>query len=184
MASDLKSGDSPPSWLEEFKALYRNARLRHSISRYVLSRGGTPENVRDLLQDTFVVLFQHLEAGSFRGDSSLYTYCLGIAKQLWFNFQRGARDPLPLGAFPGEPVPEESHLSERDALRIEVMKHVLETRLDASTRELLTLYSLGLSFREIAEQQGAASPDAVKQKIYRCLERLLRLLQTHPDLKR
>ena len=167
-------------WLEEFKALYHEPRVRSAISRHVLQHGGHAESASDLLQDTFILLYQRLEAGQFRHESSLYTYCLGIAKQLWFNHQRRQRTAL---AFIHVAVSDDAILSERDALRLEVLQHVLETRLDARMRELLTLYSLGLSFREIADHYGEASPEALKQRIYRCLGRLLRLLQTHPDLR-
>lgn len=125
------------------------ARHAGAVARFVASLG-VREDAEEVVQDTFVRAFGSLDG--FRGQSTLRTWLLTIARNLVRDRARSARGR---GV---EVAVEESHaVTEHDALDAAIATETAQrlrsavARLSPRQREVFTLrVTEGLSYREIA----------------------------------
>ena len=137
-----------------------------------LRRMGTPRDAaRDLAQETFLRAI--LGARRFRGDASVETWLLGIARNVFREWLRRHRE---------EPV-EDSGLEDPDAAhgsetrRLDVERTL--ARLDSEQREVLVLrFVLDLSGEQVAALLGT-SHEAVRQRVVRAKAEFRRLWGDH-----
>ena len=165
---------------ETFAYLYRQSGWREWVLRHVSREGGDEPAGEDVFQETLILFDRNLREGRFRGGSSLQTYFLGIAKQWWFNRQRGIR-PVPLS--PDYDLPETEN-PERIALQNE-RKQLVVSILEAigdHCKKVLALYKLLLTNEEIAHELGLSSPEMAKKYTYRCREKFKAFVIGRSDL--
>lgn len=146
---------------------------RHQGAVYGLLRRLTREDAQaeDLTQETFITALDHL--AGWRGEGTVRGWVLSIARSRWLMMRRGERD---------EPAAEES-LEQRGlaagwgtpmdpeelAARLE-QQQVLERallRLDAESREVLTLRDLEELTGEETAQVLGLSLAAMKSRLHR-----------------
>lgn len=130
---------------------------------------GLGDDHDDILQDTRRRLFENLVRERFRGESSLKTYVIQIAKHVSIEFLRKkirarADDIDGLDLEDGAPDPEqELEAKEREHLAREAL-----SRMPARCRELFwMIFAERLAYDEIAERLGVA-PGTVKSRASRC----------------
>ncbi len=63
--------------------LYRQ--FHPSVLAMVIAQGGTEEDANDVFQDSMLSFVQTVKAGKFRGESSIKTFFISIARHLWMN---------------------------------------------------------------------------------------------------
>ena len=114
------------------------------------------DTAADLTQETFLRAFR--SAHAFRGESTVTTWLLGIARRVYLEWMRKQRSP------PEELLPiDRGDPSESDA--IDVQRAL--ARLSVEHREVLLLrYSMDLRGEDVARILGL-SHDAVRQRIAR-----------------
>lgn len=122
---------------------YVNA-MYHTVVRMV----GNSEDARDIIQDTFIKVFNHL--GAFRKDSTLGAWIKRIAVNTALNFLRSEKNL--------QTMPFEEHLNERPMEEDEVKTvnikaiHQAIKSLPEGSRVVLTLFLLeGYQHQEIAQ---------------------------------
>lgn len=165
---------------EVFAYLYQQSGWREWVLRHVSREGGDESSGEDVFQESLILLDRNLREGRFRGGSSLQTYFLGIAKQWWFNRQRGIR-PVSLSPDYDRPVTE---TPERIALQNE-RKQLIDSILDIigdHCKKVLSLYKLSLTNEEIAQELGLSSPEMAKKYTYRCREKFKAFVTGRADL--
>jgi RNA polymerase sigma-70 factor (ECF subfamily) len=148
------------------------------LKRYLAMLGVDPETARDVVQEGFLKLHEHLTAGGDRVNlrAWLYRVVHNSARNLQMSF--GARNTGPLddlapAASPlaqGRSAEEEVLGKERDRQLRQAM-----TKLSDAQRACLVLRAQGLKYREIAEALEL-SISTVGENIQRGLERLKDLL--------
>lgn len=166
---------------ERFEAAYR--RLYAPVSGYVLRRLTSPEEVAEVVAETFLTLWRRLDDAP-EGDA-LRPWTYGVARRVIANHLRGVRRREALTERlvadfaqitqrlrdPAEKVAEASNL--RAAL----------TRLSERDQELLTLVAWeGLSNDEIAITLGVRA-GAVRLRLYRARRRLEAELRDESEMK-
>lgn len=144
------------------------------LKRYLAMLGVDPETARDLVQESFLKLHEHLLAG---GDQSnlrawLYRVVHNSARNRQMSFSArntGRIDDLPPSANPvaKDESPEDRLLGEERERR---MRQAME-RLSDAQRACLVLRTQGLKYREIAETLDL-SVSTVGENVQRGLERL------------
>ena len=147
--ANVLEGDSSASAL--VLALYDSERI--PLTRYLLFLGMDAETSRDLLQEAFLRLHQHLLADGDRSELRAWLY--RVSHNLAQNRRRAASssrtEPLDStsnawAAAAPEPSPEAALLrGERDHALTVAMQRLSQTR-----RECLVLRSAGFRYREIA----------------------------------
>lgn len=138
--------------IEELYILYKE-----DIYRYLLSLTHNPNLSEDLLSETFVTAISSL--GSFKGQSSVKTWLISIARNLWL--QR---------------IRKEKHTVEyNDLLELYVADSIAETMMkketvkrikkliiekDERTQKIVNMRVEGYSFAEIAQQVNISESSA------------------------
>jgi RNA polymerase sigma factor (sigma-70 family) len=160
--------------------LYLRPGLREAVFRHVLDHGGRREDAQDIFQESLVIFDRNLREGRFEGKSALTTYFVAIAKWRWLTVRRqqGRYTELDPIHFDGE-----VDSPEQDALRAEQRELLQDAlgRIGDRCKQLLTLYQLEYSMKEIAEQMQYESADVAKKEAYRCRLRLRDLLEKSPE---
>jgi RNA polymerase sigma-70 factor (ECF subfamily) len=118
--------------------------------RYFLAMTGRPEEAEDLTQETLVEAWRNLH--TFEGRSSIGTWVMGIARNLFREWLRNRRPVESLAAVEATPDPGAARALEAAEMRV-----VLQ-RLPLEHREILALYYVQqFSCREIAGIVGLAA---------------------------
>ena len=148
------------------------------LRRYVAMLGVDPETARDIVQEGFLKLHEHLASGGDRGNlrAWLYRVVHNSARNVQTSFgarNTGALDDVASAASPvakGLSAEEEVLGKEREQRLREAM-----TKLSDAQRACLVLRTQGLKYREIAEALDL-SVSTVGENIQRGLERLRELV--------
>lgn len=131
-------------------ALFRE--LRDPLSRYLIYAGTPYADVEEIVQDTFLKLYQHLEAGG--GRTNLRGWVFRVAHNLATNDRKRRRRTEPqdterqFGGITADPA----HSAEHRVLHNEKMDRLQNAlmRLPYSHRLCVHLRAEGLKYREIA----------------------------------
>lgn len=152
-----------------------------TIAQIATGNNGSPSDAEDLVQDTFVALWSKINEDKFRGDSSLKTYTMGIARNLWLD---RLRKRSKLSSVPADDVlqtREDTALGDLDSKleRDMVLCHLETALLDLSAecqQRLNLCYKEGLDHREIASVIGR-SVGSIRVLLFRCRQSLLEILK-------
>jgi RNA polymerase sigma-70 factor (ECF subfamily) len=140
---------SQPSAVEA-QVLHLFDLLRNRLFRYLLSFSVTPADSEEIIQEAFLALFQHLQAG--KSDENLHGWLFRVVHNLGLRRRRdGQRDPI--SSMPQEhlapdpaPNPEEELSSRQTRARLLAVIEALQEQ----DRRCLILRAEGLRYREIA----------------------------------
>jgi RNA polymerase sigma-70 factor, ECF subfamily len=139
------------------------------LQRYLTFLGLDGDTARELVQESFLKLHEHLLAGGDRRNLRAWLY--RVAHNLARNAQSAARasktDPLP-DVLSSAAASIEDELLERE--RLQRLRNAVE-QLSTAQKECLALRAQGLKYREIADVLSI-SVSTVGENIQRGLERL------------
>lgn len=143
------------------------------IRRYLSALGIDPETGREIVQESFLKLHEHLLAGGDRTNlrAWLYRVAHNLARNSQTAFRTSKTDPLPEPArgelrAGGASAEEQLVAAERTARFRQAL-----SQLSAAQRECLVLRTQGLKYREIAGVLNL-SVSTVAENIQRGLEKL------------
>jgi len=153
--------------------------LRPSLYGYLICLGLTPQEVDDIIQETFLGLFQHLEAGG--KSDNLRGWVFRVAHNLSRNLQRRERRLVSDTPVEGEHVtleqadaalnPEDMYLWKEHLRRLDIAI----AQLTEQQRQCLHLRAEGLRYREIADVLGVGVsrvPQLLQRAMVRMMEEL------------
>jgi RNA polymerase sigma-70 factor (ECF subfamily) len=149
-----------------------------ALVRYLCFLNVNPETAKEIVQDCFVKLHEHLQAGGDAGNLRAWLY--RVAHNLARNSQLSARarktESL-TGLTPGREVPAAEQSAEERLLEAERMTRLREamTQLPEAQRQALLLRSQGLKYREIA-QALSLSISTVAENVQRGMDMLRKIV--------
>jgi RNA polymerase sigma-70 factor (ECF subfamily) len=148
------------------------------LKRYLAMLGVEPETARDIVQESFLKLHEHLLVGGDQGNlrAWLYRVVHNSARNGQTSF--GARNTGRIDDLPPAASPVAKDQSVEDRLLGEEREHRLRQameKLSDAQRACLVLRTQGLKYREIAETLEL-SVSTVGENVQRGLERLRELL--------
>ena len=159
------------------------ARVRRSIEHAVRSfRTADGETQKDLVQETMTRLCASLREGRFRGDASLLTYAISVARYTCIEWLRRRRlETAPTT----ENLPSPDSWARPEELLIRKEEFESQVRAFASlppdAREILYLVFVEqLSYREVAERLGV-NEGTLRSRIFRCRLALRAATQHWPE---
>jgi RNA polymerase sigma-70 factor (ECF subfamily) len=143
-------------------------RIRALCRRYTRNA----EAAEDLAQDALLEAWRQLP--KFRGESTLSTWVLGIAKNKVLNHLRKRRDSLAEDGLVEDVDPQRDVLKMlSQAERNQIMRDAAAAVLDDHEQEVVHLrYIEGLGREDIATELGMDGADAVRVVLFRCTRRL------------
>jgi RNA polymerase sigma-70 factor (ECF subfamily) len=153
-------------------------REHSALVRYLCFLNMNPETAKEIVQDCFIKLHEHLSSG---GDSSnLRAWLYRVAHNLARNSQLSARsrktESLTDSTTHREPVAAEQSAEDRmlEAEKLERLRAGM-TQLPESQRQALVLRSQGLKYREIAQALGL-STSTVAENVQRGMDALKKIV--------
>ncbi|MBU2652344.1 MAG: sigma-70 family RNA polymerase sigma factor [Bacteroidetes bacterium] len=158
-----------------------------SVSYYVINNRGREEDAEDIFQDAMVVILKRLKEGELNLHCSLKTYVYAICRNLWLKkvAWMHRRNLVHAGV-------TNEYLLEEDALnrpvKNEEMRILLYQRnflkLSELCRKMIEFFLQGKSFTEISASLGIENPQKARKRKYRCLKRLVNLINHDPEYLR
>ena len=156
---------------------------KHAVHHTLFRILGSNREIEDLLQDAFLEIFRAL--GSFRGDSSLGTWCRTIATRIAYLAIARRKPPTVELALVEDIVSNEAPGADRIAHAREAARRLYSAldRIDAKQRVAFALFTVdGLSLTEVAELTES-SRVAIKTRIWRARHELFRRAANDPVLR-
>ena len=156
---------------------------KEKVCSFVLSNSGSEEEAKDVFQEAVIAFYENVRDGKFKGESAISTYLYSITRFKWLNqikkntVRKGHHENIDQDQFTESPL----------AILIEGEKKagVLDVlaQLGTSCKELLieNLYH-NASMKEIAEKGLYSSEQIVRNKKYKCLQKLKELIGAKPAL--
>ncbi len=148
------------------------------IRRYLSFLGVDAETGREIVQESFLKLHEHLLGGGDRANlrAWLYRVAHNLARNAQTAFRSSKTDSLPDLTVKGE-LPANSVSAEEELLAVERIRRVRDAmeQLSAAQRECLVLRAEGLKYREIAETLNV-SVSTVAENVHRGLEKLKEII--------
>lgn len=151
--------------------------LREPVYRYLVCRGASPAEADDVIQETFLRLYQHLNAGGkednlrawvFRvahnisvNDVKRYNHLFSVAPPGFAGLEISQVDPTP--------GPEDLLLRKEEMARV----HAAMSSLSEQQKQCLYLRAEGFRYREIAEVLGVTM-STVAESLRRAIKKLIR----------
>ena len=144
------------------------------IKQYVLNNRGSEKEAEDLFQEALIVFFLNVKKGSFQAESSIRTYLFAIAKRLWLKQLQKAKAHMDV-------VELESSISIEQDLKL-LDRHLsiksFLDKLDVNCRSvLIDFYYHKSPIRVLVNKYGLGSEGAMKNKKYRCLQKLIKMVK-------
>lgn len=164
--------------------IYSRSNVKAQVMQFVVMKNGSEEDAEDVFQDGISHLVMNVRKGSFRGESSLQTYLIVICKKLWFyKFNReiklkNIKKELPVLEEANDQTPEKVLIYKE---RSSIVKRLLET-LGSPCKEILSMWGLNYSMKEIAEKTGYKNEGSMRKKKHQCQKKIIDLIKNRPDL--
>ncbi|MFK7946675.1 MAG: RNA polymerase sigma factor, partial [Saprospiraceae bacterium] len=156
-------------------AIYQNFAGR--ISNYILQKGGSPEDAKDVFQDALMVVLQKVQSPDFEINSTFYTYLFSVNKMLWYNKSRKkSRSTVTM--------PDDNTLRDNHSIEEELINRELDNiyrnnfvKLGELCQQLLQLFFRKKTMIEIAAQLKLKNEHTARTRKYRCQKNLKKRME-------
>ena len=152
------------------RAIYQNFAGR--VSNYILQKGGSPEDAKDIFQDALMVILEKVQSPDFQLSSSFYTFLFSVNKMLWYNKSRKkSRSTVS--------IPEDNTLRDEQDIEQQLLDREMDTiyrqnfsKLGLICQQLLRLFFAKKDMTTIANQLNLKNEHTARTRKYRCREQL------------
>jgi len=157
-------------------------RFRNSAKAIMVAAGANAPDADDAIQEAIVVLDNSIRNGKYQQNSSLKNYFIGICKGRLYSNKRSTKrinwtdDNLKMDGIETQ-QPETLMLEEEE----KSILHDILNLLDEKCRDVLRLYKLSYSMSEIAEETDLGNANNVRQWVFKCRKRLVKLASQNPS---
>jgi RNA polymerase sigma factor (sigma-70 family) len=155
------------------------------VIAYVVNNGGSQQDGDDVFQETVVAFIDLVTKHKFRGESSIKTFMVSIARNVWLNSLKKSKS---LGhrakVFEtGRDQMDEDVIAPLYEREVKQQYLALMGKLGESCKTILTLfYYDSLSFKEIAVKMDLDNEQVARNKKYKCLKELTDMIRDNPVL--
>jgi RNA polymerase sigma factor (sigma-70 family) len=147
------------------------------VKNYVLNNSGSVEDVSDVFQDSIIVLYNQISENNLKLSADLKGYFFGIARNVWSAQLRKKQKTTGLEIdIPDEEDPETIN----DPLLERIVSRAFQ-KLKPDQQLVLSLYSDGISYEDIAAKMGLKNETYARRKKYLCKEALLEFVKKDPE---
>jgi len=176
----IKNGDNLDGAI---KYLYRSQFLKASV--YMKQNSGSQEDAEDIFQDVIVSFIQLVQKDKFRGDSSIGTFIYVLVRNTWLNeLKKRKRSKLREEKF--ENTQEKSEAGAGEFIINREIKNqiveLIESLGENCKKILLAFYYDNLPMQEILANLHYENEQVVRNKKYKCLQKLQQTLALKPNL--
>jgi RNA polymerase sigma factor (sigma-70 family) len=148
-----------------------------TVKSYVLKNSGSDDDVSDLFQETIITLYQKITEDTLELTTDLKGYFFGIAKNIWNEELRKKKRVVGLTM---DIVEEDDSESRYDPALEKILSRSFE-KLKLDSQTILTLFSEGLSYEDIAIKMNLKNETYARRKKYLSKEELIEIIKKDPD---
>ena len=159
------------------KYLYQ--KISTSLKPLVLSEGGSIDDVEDVVQDAVIVFYEKIKNKELRLHSTVLGYIYIVGKYIWNNKRRKKRKQLHLVDDRVKTEDAEDFDVELFDINEKAFVGELMSQLGTGCQKVLTqsIYEQ-LSMEQIAEQNGYKNEQIARNKKYKCLKQLRKIIES------
>lgn len=175
LVAKLKAGER-----SAFRQLYQDCYQAASI--YIMNKKGTASDVEDTFQEALLVLVKKLRDPSFKLDVKPQTYLKAVLKKMWLYRLRGTKENVEFDQkFDieiGDDILEKETLEKKHLIAAAAMDD-----MDEKCKQLLLAYYYKNESLGTIAKKMEYTADFVKIKKGRCMKKLRKLAEQHPEFK-
>jgi RNA polymerase sigma factor (sigma-70 family) len=154
-----------------------------TISSLIVNNSGNQQDAQDIFQETVVTFIETVNKDKFRGESSIKTFLVAIARNTWLNELKRRersehREEVYEKSRPGEEPDVSDLISERE--KKQQFRELLGKLGDGCKKILTLFYYENLSMKEMLDHLPYENEQVVRNKKYKCLQQLTGLLKDNP----
>jgi RNA polymerase sigma factor (sigma-70 family) len=149
-----------------------------TVRHHVLKNSGSDADVSDVFQESIITLFRQISENEVKLTSDLKGYFFGIARNIWrAQLRKKARNTEIESDYPDEDDNESgNHVLERIVSRA-------FRKLSDDSQTILTLFSEGYSYQEIASRMNLKNETYARRKKYLSKEALIEFVKSDSEYK-
>ena len=157
-----------------------------SLSRFVMNNQGSLQDAEDIFQELVINFIALVKLNKFRGESSIKTFLFSLNRFSWLNElkRRGRASARELNFEKGMDTVEKDF--SYVALQKESTQQVyalMDELGETCKKILLMFYYEDLSMKEMLQQLNYENEQIVRNKKYKCLKQLEKMISDKPSLK-
>ena len=150
----------------------------------IRGKGGNHQDAADIFQEAVLIVIDKIKSGKFRGDSSVRTFLLGIAKNLWLHEKR-TRDrrsgrETQFGASDQPETDVHDRMFSVDSSSI--IQSLFNQVGDICTKILSGVYYEKLPMKDLLIKFDYENEQVLRNRKSRCMKKLKELLSKNPAL--
>ncbi len=169
---------------ESIKVIYRS--YFDSLSWYVMHNSGNRQDAEDIFQEVVVSFIDLVQKDKFRGESTVKTFLYSLNRYAWLNeLKKRGRALAREEKYEKEQDQTEldtSHLMADREEKAELVKLIGELG-DTCQKILVLFYYENRSMKEILEVTDYENEQVVRNKKYKCLKQLEKMINEKPALR-
>jgi RNA polymerase sigma factor (sigma-70 family) len=155
--------------------IYNN--YHQTVRHHVLKNSGTEADVSDVFQESIIALYSQISENRFELTSDLKGYFFGIARNIWNGMLRQRMKSTEIDPETADDNNEE----DSGTLTFERIVFRAFEKLKPDARTILTLFSEGCPYEEIAERMNLKNETYARRKKYLSKETLIELIKEDPE---
>ena len=157
--------------------LYDN--YRQSVRHHILKNSGTEADVSDVFQDSIIALYNQISGNELKLTTDLKGYFFGIARNIWSSQLRHKARNTEIK----DDIPDVENDEEPRNLVLERIVSRAFQKLKADSQTILTMFSEGSSYEDIAVKMNFKNETYARRKKYLSKEALMEFIKEDPEYK-
>ncbi|MDP4221690.1 MAG: sigma-70 family RNA polymerase sigma factor [Bacteroidota bacterium] len=150
-----------------------------TVRHHVLKNSGSEADVSDVFQESIIALYRQISEDGLNLTSDLKGYFFGIARNIWSAQLRKKNRNTEIEI----DIPDETDSEESKNPVLERIVSRAFAKLNPDARIILTLFSEGFSYPEIAVKMNLKNETYARRKKYLSKEALMALIKEDPEYK-
>ena len=158
-----------------------------TISSLITNNSGNLQDAQDIFQETVVTFIETVQKDKFRGQSSIKTFLVAIARNTWLNeLKKRERADYREELYEKNRTDQEPDVSQQISEReMKQQFRDLLGKLGDTCRVILTLfYYENLSMKEMLDHLPYENEQVVRNKKYKCIQQLAGMIKENPVIAR
>jgi RNA polymerase sigma factor (sigma-70 family) len=157
--------------------LYDN--YRQAVRHHILKNSGTEADVSDVFQESIIALYNQISGNELKLTTDLKGYFFGIARNIWSSQLRHKARNTEIEV----DIPDVENDEEPGNLVLERIVSRAFQKLKADSQTILTLFSEGFSYEDIAVKMNLKNETYARRKKYLSKEALMEIIKEDPEYK-
>lgn len=148
-----------------------------SVRQHVLKNRGSQEDVSDVFQESIIILYKQITERELNLTSELKGYFFGISRNVWSALLRKKQKTTEIE---NDFIDDDANQEFNDQILEQILGRAF-LKLKPDQQTILSLFSEGYSYVEIAQNMSLKNEEYARRKKYLSKEVLIELVKEDPE---